>query len=138
MRFLRALFVTIVVSVLVAAVAGPALAHHTPRITHQPPPAAKAGRGLHLAAAVEGCTIFCTPVTVRLHYRGPGGSTRTIYKSLGALPMQTATFEVRSSHVVSPRFVYWLDASQNHCWFDACHGGADRAPDRGRFGIPTL
>ncbi|MDQ3985387.1 MAG: hypothetical protein M3280_02680 [Actinomycetota bacterium] len=138
MRFLRVLCGSVVVLGLFAAGATPAFAHHRPTITHQPPPAAKAGQELQLAAAVEGCTIFCTPVAIRLHYRAPNGSKRVLYKSLGALPLQTVIFKVRSSDVVSPRFTYWLEASQNYCWFDACHGGSDRAPDRGSFGIPTL
>ncbi len=117
--------------------AAPAHANHSVTVTHQPPPAAVGGSDARLVVAVDGCWVFCNPITLETHYRTGNGRERTITKNLGSFGPQTAVVEIPGRHIAKPAFSYFLEASQDFCWFDACHEADARAPRAGSYSIPV-
>ncbi|MFN2524727.1 MAG: hypothetical protein ABR505_00455 [Actinomycetota bacterium] len=117
--------------------ATPAHAGHSVTITHAPPPVAVAGTDVQLVVAVDGCWIFCSPISLQTSYRTEGGRTRTIHQSLGSFGPQAAMVVIPGRHVAKPAFLYFLQARQDYCWFDVCHDAGARLPETGSYSVPV-
>ena len=115
----------------------PAYASHSVTITHAPPPAAVAGADVQLVVAVDGCWIFCSPINLQTSYRTQDGRTRTMQQSLGSFGPQTAVVVIPGDHVVKPALLYFLEATQDFCWFTACHDAEVRAPETESYSVPV-
>ncbi len=115
----------------------PAHASHSLRITHAPPPVAVAGTDVQLVVAVDGCWIFCSPISLETSYRTADGRTRTIHQSLGSFGPQAAVVVIPGRHVTKPALAYFLKAKQDYCWFEVCHEAGTRRPEIGSYTVPV-
>lgn len=138
-RFSRLVLTVAGVMVAQLVIAAPAHADHTVSITHAPPPAAIAGSDARLVVAVEGCWIFCTPISLKTTYRAGEDRKRTIRTDLNSFGPQTAVIVIPGRHIAKPAFSYFLEASQDYCpMFDVCHGTEARLPESGAYSVPVL
>ncbi|HEX2239797.1 MAG TPA: hypothetical protein VHJ82_01455 [Actinomycetota bacterium] len=127
--------ITALVSIQLLA-ASPAYAAHSVTITHAPPPVGVAGADVQLVVAVDGCWIFCSPISLETTYRTAEGRTRTMHQSLGSFGPQVALVVIPGRHVTKPALAYFLQAKQDYCWFDACHEADTRLPETGSYSVP--
>lgn len=134
-RVLPGLVTAAAVMVVQMWTATPAHANHSVTIRHAPPPVAKAGSDVRLAVAVDGCWMFCSPISVQVNYRTADGRTRTIHRSLGSFGPQTAVVVIPGRHVVKPALLYFLEAAQGYCWYDVCHDADARLPETGSYRV---
>lgn len=138
-RFSRLVLTVTAVMVVQLVLAAPAHADHTVSITHAPPPAAIAGSEARLVVAVDGCWIFCTPISLRTTYWTGDAPKRTIKTNLGSFAPQTAVIVIPRRHVAKPAVSYFLKASQDYCpLFDICHGARARLPESGAYSVPVV
>lgn len=137
-RRLSGLLAAAAVMVVQLWTATPAHAGHTVTITHAPPPVAVAGSDARLVVAVEGCWLFCSPISLEATYRSAEGRKRTIRKYLGSFGPQTAVIVIPGRHVAKPSLSYFLGATQELCpMFEVCHSAGTRLPERGTYSVPV-
>ncbi len=129
-------FVTVAALIILQLfAAAPAHASHSVTITHAPPPVGVAGTDLQLVVAIDGCWIFCSPISLETSYRNQDGRTRTIRQSLGSYGPQAAVVVIPGHHVTKPVLAYFLQAKQDYCWFDVCHEAGTRLPETGSYSV---